>query len=74
MTVRELIVVDADGFGWEAATRLGLGPDRYATVIRGTGVVVHPDRTVGAWSVVGLGAPVRSDVPDGELWAGVPAA
>jgi sugar O-acyltransferase (sialic acid O-acetyltransferase NeuD family) len=39
----------------------------------GSGVMVREQRTVGAWSLVGMGALVLSDVPAGEVWAGFPA-
>jgi acetyltransferase-like isoleucine patch superfamily enzyme len=39
----------------------------------GIGAVVLPRVTVGAWSTVGAGAVVTSDVPPGVTVAGVPA-
>ena len=39
----------------------------------GSGALVREDRTVGAWSLVGMGAIVTKDVPVAEIWAGVPA-
>lgn len=39
----------------------------------GAGALVREHRTVGAWSLVGMGAVVLGDVPPGEVWAGVPA-
>ena len=39
----------------------------------GSGSLVREDRTVGAWSLVGMGAVVTKDVPAAEVWAGVPA-
>jgi len=39
----------------------------------GAGVVVLPGCKVGRNSIVGAGAVVTRDVPDNEVWAGVPA-
>ena len=39
----------------------------------GVGTSVIPGRSVGSWSVVGAGAAVVTDMPDGSVWAGVPA-
>lgn len=39
----------------------------------GAGALVRERRTIGAWSLVGMGAAVTTDVPPGEVWAGVPA-
>jgi serine acetyltransferase len=39
----------------------------------GAGAVVHQDRAVGAWALVGMGAVVLADVPAAEVWVGVPA-
>ncbi len=39
----------------------------------GAGCLVRENRTIGAWSLVGMGAVVTRDVPAGEVWAGVPA-
>lgn len=39
----------------------------------GAGALVREHRTVGAWSVIGMGSVVVADVPAGEVWAGVPA-
>lgn len=39
----------------------------------GVGCVVLPNRTIGAWSIVGAGAVVVDDVPKGVVVAGVPA-
>ncbi|HKE98095.1 MAG TPA: acetyltransferase [Actinomycetes bacterium] len=39
----------------------------------GAGVLVRERRTVGAWSLVGMGAVVLDDVPPAEVRAGVPA-
>jgi sugar O-acyltransferase (sialic acid O-acetyltransferase NeuD family) len=39
----------------------------------GAACMIRQGLTVGAWSLVGMGAVVTRDVPDGEVWAGVPA-
>jgi sugar O-acyltransferase (sialic acid O-acetyltransferase NeuD family) len=39
----------------------------------GAGALVRERRTVGAWSLVGMGSVVLGDVPAFEVWAGVPA-
>lgn len=39
----------------------------------GVNAVVMPGVRVGARAVVGAGAVVTKDVPDGQVWAGVPA-
>jgi acetyltransferase-like isoleucine patch superfamily enzyme len=42
-------------------------------VFLGTGAVVLPGRSVGAWARIGAGAVVTTDVPGGVTAAGVPA-
>jgi acetyltransferase-like isoleucine patch superfamily enzyme len=44
---------------------------RYARL--GVGVVVKPFVTIGEGARIGAGAVVIRDVPDGQVWAGVPA-
>ncbi len=39
----------------------------------GIGATVMPRKRIGRWSIVGAGALVREDVPDGVVVAGVPA-
>ncbi len=39
----------------------------------GSGCLVRENRAIGPWALVGMGAVVTSDVPGGEVWAGVPA-
>ena len=39
----------------------------------GAGALVREGLSVGAWSLVGMGAVVLSDVPSGEVWVGHPA-
>jgi sugar O-acyltransferase (sialic acid O-acetyltransferase NeuD family) len=39
----------------------------------GAGAIVRESRTIGSWSLVGMGAVVTKNVPRSEVWAGVPA-
>lgn len=39
----------------------------------GAGSLIGENRTVGAYSLVGMGAVVTNDVPPREVWVGVPA-
>jgi sugar O-acyltransferase (sialic acid O-acetyltransferase NeuD family) len=39
----------------------------------GSGAVVRERRTIGRGALVGMGAVVTADVPDGEVWVGNPA-
>ena len=39
----------------------------------GAGALIREARTIGAYSLIGMGAVVTRDVPSGEVWAGVPA-
>jgi acetyltransferase-like isoleucine patch superfamily enzyme len=39
----------------------------------GAGALIREQRTIGAWSLVGMGAVVTCDIPAREVWAGVPA-
>ncbi len=39
----------------------------------GAGALIGEDRTVGAFSLIGMGAVVTHDVPAREVWVGVPA-
>jgi acetyltransferase-like isoleucine patch superfamily enzyme len=39
----------------------------------GAGALVRDRVTVGAGAMVGMGALVLQDVPDGEVWVGSPA-
>ena len=57
------------GAGARLAGRVHVGQGAYV----GSGVLVREDRRIGAWSLVGMGAVVTRDVPDGEIWMGTPA-
>jgi sugar O-acyltransferase (sialic acid O-acetyltransferase NeuD family) len=39
----------------------------------GAGALVREHCRIGAWALVGMGAGVTTDVPFGEVWAGLPA-
>ena len=39
----------------------------------GAGALIREGRTIGAYALVGMGAVVIDDVPEYEVWAGVPA-
>jgi sugar O-acyltransferase (sialic acid O-acetyltransferase NeuD family) len=39
----------------------------------GSGATIREDRTVGPWALIGMGSVVTKDVPEREVWAGVPA-
>lgn len=39
----------------------------------GAGALIRENRTVGAFALVGMGSVVIGDVPEREVWAGVPA-
>lgn len=56
--------------GVTLAGRVRVGPRTYL----GSQASVRQDLRVGADAVVGMGAVVVRDVPDGETWAGNPAA
>jgi sugar O-acyltransferase (sialic acid O-acetyltransferase NeuD family) len=55
--------------GVQLAGGVQVGPDAYL----GTGVMVREGLRIGAGAVIGMGAVVLHDVPDGEVWAGLPA-
>jgi maltose O-acetyltransferase len=54
---------------WEAAEPIAIGDNAWL----GGGVIVCPGVTIGANTVVGAGAVVTSDLPEGVLAAGTPA-
>jgi sugar O-acyltransferase (sialic acid O-acetyltransferase NeuD family) len=39
----------------------------------GAGCRIRENVTIGRWALIGMGAVVTRDVPEGEVWAGVPA-
>ena len=65
------VVEDFATFG--AGARLGgrahVGEGAYI----GSGAAIREDRTIGTWSVIGMGAVVTKDVPPREVWVGSPA-
>jgi sugar O-acyltransferase (sialic acid O-acetyltransferase NeuD family) len=65
------VVKDFATFG--AGARLGgrahVGEGAYI----GSGASVREDRSIGSWSLVGMGAVVTKDVPPYEVWVGAPA-
>ncbi len=68
-----------EGISMSAASPVGLQcVRRYTTVIGdyafvGTNATVMPGVSIGEGAVVGAGATVTHDIPDWEIWAGVPA-
>ncbi|MEZ0071490.1 acetyltransferase [Planotetraspora sp. GP83] len=57
----------ASGVRLAGGVRIGRG------AYLGAGALVRESRTVGAWSLVGMGSVVTRDVPAGEVWVGAPA-
>ena len=57
------------GAGALVAGRATIGARAYV----GAGAKVRENLTVGAGALIGMGAVVTTDVPAGEVWAGVPA-
>lgn len=57
------------GAGVRLAGAVSVGDAAYL----GSGCLVREGRTVGPGALVGMGSTVLSDVPAGEVWAGVPA-
>lgn len=56
-----------------AGVTLGGRVDIAAGAYLGMQSAVHPDVSIGADAVIGMGAVVLRDVPAGETWVGVPA-
>lgn len=56
-----------------AGVRLGGGVRLGSGVYVGAGSLIREHVSVGAWSLVGMGAVVLRDVPPGEVWVGNPA-
>ncbi|MEV1333399.1 NeuD/PglB/VioB family sugar acetyltransferase [Micromonospora costi] len=56
-----------------SGVRLGGGVELGLGAYVGAGALLREGVTVGAWSLVGMGAVVLRDVPPGEVWGGSPA-
>lgn len=56
-----------------AGASLGGGVRIGSAAYLGMNAAVREQRVVGAGAVIGMGAAVITDVPDDEVWAGVPA-
>jgi len=56
-----------------AGVRLAGGVTVETGAYLGSGAMIREYRTIGAWSLVGMGSVVTGSVPPGEVWAGVPA-
>lgn len=65
--------VVADFATLASGVRLGGGVRLGRGAYLGAGALVREYRTIGAWSLVGMGSAVLGDVPPGEVWAGSPA-
>ena len=68
-----------DGLSMSSASPITIQViERKTTVLRkyaflGVNSIVLPGLTIGTGAVIGAGAVVTKDVPDFEIWAGVPA-
>ena len=49
------------------------GMCRWGGAFIGAGAIVIPGKKIGAWSIVGAGAVVINDIPDGVVVVGNPA-
>jgi sugar O-acyltransferase (sialic acid O-acetyltransferase NeuD family) len=56
-----------------AGVRLSGGVTVKTGAYVGSGALVREYRTLGAWSLVGMGAVVTCDIPPREVWTGIPA-
>lgn len=56
-----------------SGVRLGGGARVERAAYLGAGALIRENRTIGAFSLVGMGAVVTQDVPARQVWAGVPA-
>jgi sugar O-acyltransferase (sialic acid O-acetyltransferase NeuD family) len=56
-----------------SGVKLSGGVQVGAQAYLGTGAMVREGLRIGAGSIVGMGAVVTRDVPEGEVWTGVPA-
>jgi sugar O-acyltransferase (sialic acid O-acetyltransferase NeuD family) len=72
VTLTHDVVVD-DFATIASGVSLGGGVRVQKAAYLGAGALVRERQTVGAFSLVGMGAVVTRDVPPGEIWAGVPA-
>jgi len=57
-----------------AGARFGGGARVREGAYIGSGAMVRENTTIGRWSQLGMGAVATRDVPDAEVWVGVPAA
>jgi sugar O-acyltransferase (sialic acid O-acetyltransferase NeuD family) len=65
---------DIAGFATIASgVRLAGGVRVAAGAYVGAGALVRENVSIGAWSLVGMGAAVVRDVPPHQVWAGIPA-
>lgn len=65
------VVADYATFG--SGVRLAGGVHVGEGAYLGAGALVREHRTIGAWSLLGMGSVLTKDLPEGEVWAGVPA-
>ena len=72
VTLTHDVVVD-DFATIASGVSLGGGVRVQRAAYLGAGALVRENQTVGALSLVGMGAVVTRDVPPREIWAGVPA-
>lgn len=56
-----------------SGVRLGGGVWVQRAAYLGAGALIRENRTIGAFSLVGMGAVVTRDVPARQVWAGIPA-
>ena len=56
-----------------SGVRLGGGVHVCTGAYVGSGACVREGRRIGAWSLVGMGSTVLTDVPDERMWFGSPA-
>jgi sugar O-acyltransferase (sialic acid O-acetyltransferase NeuD family) len=66
-------VVLGDGCTLASGVQLAGGVVVEPRAYLGTGAMVREGLRIGGGAVIGMGAVVLSDVPAGEVWAGVPA-
>lgn len=56
-----------------SGVRLGGGVRVQRAAYLGAGALIRENRTIGGFSLVGMGAVVTHDVPACQVWAGIPA-